>query len=77
MTCERCDSVRSDEAVFRVRSDVLDLKVCCQCAEEARELMLTVEPLRSEMPLPYPAKGRPPPLSRGLVLISSYLRAVE
>jgi hypothetical protein len=34
-----------EEAVFRVRSEIIDLKVCCQCAEEARNLGLQVEPL--------------------------------
>ncbi|HSF58668.1 MAG TPA: hypothetical protein VLD83_11385, partial [Candidatus Binatia bacterium] len=59
MACERCDSVRSGDAVFSVRSDILDLRVCRQCAEEARDLMLTVEPLRSETPVPSPAGARP------------------
>ena len=56
MTCERCDSMRSDDAAFRVRSDILDLKVCRRCAEEARDLMLSVEPIRKEMAGPSPRK---------------------
>jgi hypothetical protein len=34
-----------EEAVFRVRSDIIDLKVCCRCATEAENLRLQVEPL--------------------------------
>lgn len=36
MKCQRCDS--DNEAGFRVVSDVLDMKVCADCAAEAREL---------------------------------------
>jgi hypothetical protein len=48
--------MRSDDAAFRVRSDILDLKVCRRCAEEARDLMLSVEPIRKEMAGPSPSK---------------------
>jgi len=33
------------EAAFRIRSDILNLKVCGQCAKEASDLHLTAEPL--------------------------------
>jgi protein-arginine kinase activator protein McsA len=36
MKCQRCDS--GNEARFRVVSEVLDMQVCADCAEEAREL---------------------------------------
>jgi len=36
MKCERCESDK--EAEFRVISDVLDIKVCADCAGEARRL---------------------------------------
>jgi hypothetical protein len=45
MRCERCNSMSGEEAVFRVRSDIIDLKVCCRCATEAENLRLQVEPL--------------------------------
>ena len=41
--CQRC--VRGEEATYRVRSDVIDMKVCAACANEARRLGLTVEVL--------------------------------
>jgi hypothetical protein len=34
-----------EEAVLRVRSDIIDLKVCRRCATEAENLGLQVEPL--------------------------------
>jgi hypothetical protein len=36
MKCQRC--VNDKEAEFRVVSDVLDIKVCADCAAEARRL---------------------------------------
>ena len=45
MTCERCNSMSGEEAAFRVRSDIIDLKVCRRCASEAGDLALQVEPL--------------------------------
>jgi len=33
------------EAAFRIRSDILNLKVCGQCTKEASDLHLAVEPL--------------------------------
>jgi hypothetical protein len=46
MKCQRC--VRGEEATYRVRSDVIDMKVCAACADEARRLGLVVEPLGDE-----------------------------
>ncbi len=45
MNCERCNSLWNCEAAFRIRTDILDLRVCRQCAKEARALGLLVEPL--------------------------------
>jgi len=45
MNCERCNAIAGEPAVSRVRSDIIDLKVCRQCADSARDLGLTVEPL--------------------------------
>ncbi len=41
--CQRC--LRGGAARYRVYSDALDMKVCVLCAEEARELGISVEPL--------------------------------
>jgi hypothetical protein len=43
MKCQRC--VGGEEATYRVRSDVIDMKVCAGCADEARRLGLAVEVL--------------------------------
>jgi ribosome-binding protein aMBF1 (putative translation factor) len=43
MKCERC--LRGEEAKFRVHSDVIDMKVCGACAEEAGELGIAVDVL--------------------------------
>ena len=41
MKCQRCESDK--EAEFRVISDVLDIKVCADCAREARKIGLSLE----------------------------------
>jgi hypothetical protein len=46
MKCERCCG--REEAVYRVRSDVIDMKVCAACADEARRLRIAVEILGGE-----------------------------
>jgi hypothetical protein len=46
MKCQRCSE--DQEAKYRVRSDVLDLKVCTTCAAEARKLRLTIELLHDD-----------------------------
>jgi hypothetical protein len=43
MKCERC--LRDEPATYRVRTDLIDVKVCAVCAEEARRLGIAVEPL--------------------------------
>ena len=43
MNCERC--CEREEATYRVRSDIIDMKVCAPCADEARRLGLPVEVL--------------------------------
>lgn len=40
MKCERC--CRNEEATYRVRSDVIDMKVCAACANEGTRLGLAV-----------------------------------
>ena len=41
MKCQRCLS--GQEATYRVRSDVIDMKVCGACAAEAGRLGIAVE----------------------------------
>jgi hypothetical protein len=43
MKCERCR--RGDEAKFPVHSDIIDMKVCAACADEARTLGIAVDVL--------------------------------
>ena len=43
MKCQRCSG--REEASYRVRSDVIDMKVCAACADEARRLGIAVEVL--------------------------------
>ena len=43
MKCQRCCG--REEASYRVRSDVIDMKVCATCADEARRLRIAVEVL--------------------------------
>lgn len=44
--CERC--TRQGRPRYRVRSDCLDIKVCAECAEAARELGLCVFEVKDE-----------------------------
>ena len=41
MKCQRCGNDK--EAEFRVVSDILDIKVCADCAGEARKIGLLLE----------------------------------
>jgi hypothetical protein len=43
MKCQRC--FRGEEAKYRVYTDIIDMKVCVACAEEARKLGIAVEVL--------------------------------
>ncbi len=45
MKCQRC--CWSEDATYRVRSDIIDMKVCAACADEARGLGITVELLNA------------------------------
>lgn len=47
LMCERC--IGGDEALYLVTSDVINIRVCAACAEEARKLGLTVAS-RQEVP---------------------------
>lgn len=43
MKCQRC--LRGEEATYRVHTDLIDIKVCTACADEARKLGIAVEVL--------------------------------
>ena len=43
MECQRC--LLGKEAKYRVSTDLIDMKVCEICADEARRLGIAVEPL--------------------------------
>jgi hypothetical protein len=43
MKCERC--LRDEPATYRVHTDLIDIRVCAACAEEARRLGIAVEPV--------------------------------
>lgn len=47
MKCQRC--LNGEVARYRVYTDAIDIKVCGLCAEEARELGITVEVLDSRV----------------------------
>jgi len=41
MDCSRCEEKK--EAEYRVFSDIIDMKVCAECAAEARQLKLKIQ----------------------------------
>jgi hypothetical protein len=43
MNCQRCS--KEEAAIYRVFSDLIDMKVCAACAEEARRIGIAVEEL--------------------------------
>ena len=43
MECQRC--LLGKEAKYRVYTDLIDIKVCETCADEARRLGIAVEPI--------------------------------
>jgi hypothetical protein len=43
MKCQRC--LKEEAAVYSVFSDLIDMKVCAACAEEARRIGIAVEEL--------------------------------
>jgi hypothetical protein len=46
MRCERCSKDEAT-AAYRVFTEIIDMKVCAACADEARKLAINVEPLDS------------------------------
>ena len=60
VACERC--ISGAEAMYVVTSDVLHMRVCVACAEEARKLDLTVTTRRKvrQRPTATPVAGEGP-----------------
>lgn len=48
MNCERCQPFCRKIAEYRVRTDIMNLKVCRQCSDEARAIGLKATPLRRD-----------------------------
>jgi len=48
MKCQRCLSLRGEEATYRVFTELIDMKVCAACADEARKLRIHVALLDCE-----------------------------
>ena len=46
MKCIRCE--RDKEVQYRVFTEIMDIKVCADCAEEARGLHIGIEVLETE-----------------------------
>jgi hypothetical protein len=46
MKCQRCENDR--EAEFRVVSDAMNIKVCAECAKEARRIGMSLEVVEIE-----------------------------
>jgi protein-arginine kinase activator protein McsA len=50
MNCQRCSSTRGGLAVAQIRGEILNLKICGSCAQEAADWGLRVEPLQDLQP---------------------------
>lgn len=55
MNCQRC--LNNVEAKYRVYSDLVDIKVCPACADEARRLGIAVEALDCRVETPDEGKS--------------------
>jgi hypothetical protein len=70
MKCERCESDK--EAEFRVISDVLDIKVCVDCAREARKIGLSLEIIEIDKAKNERAPGKAEARGYPVVMVSDY-----
>lgn len=70
MKCERCESDK--EAEFRVISDVLDIKVCVDCAREARKIGLSLEVIEIDKAKTERAPGKAEARGYPAVMVSDY-----
>ena len=70
MKCERCESDK--EAEFRVISDVLDIKVCVDCAREARKIGLSLEIIEIDKAKTERAPGKAEARGYPAVMVGDY-----
>ena len=70
MKCQRCESDK--EAEFRVISDVLDIKVCADCAREARKIGLSLEVIEIDKAKNERAPGNATARGYLAVMVSEY-----
>ena len=70
MKCERFESDK--EAEFRVISDVLDIKVCVDCAREARKIGLSLEIIEIDKAKNERVPGKAEARSYPAVMVSDY-----
>jgi ribosome-binding protein aMBF1 (putative translation factor) len=76
MKCERCLSLCGEVAEYRVRTDVMDIKVCRKCADEARAIGLVVTPLsKPAEPTEKESRSARPNRNQGGSFLSSDRRA--
>ena len=70
MKCQRCGNEK--EAEFRVVSDILDIKVCADCAGEARKIGLSLEILEIDKAKNERAASKAEARSYQVVTVSDY-----
>jgi len=70
MKCQRCESGK--EAEFRVVSDILDIKVCADCAGEARRIGMSLEIVDIGKVNRERAPGKSVTLCYPVVMVSDY-----
>ena len=70
MKCQRCENDR--EAEFRVASDILDIKVCADCAREARRIGMSLEIVEIGKAKNEGATGKSETHSYPVVMVSDY-----
>jgi hypothetical protein len=71
MNCQRCGNDK--EAEFRVVSDILDIKVCADCAAEARKIGLPLEIVEIDKAKDERAASKAEMRGYPLVMVSNYV----
>ncbi|HEY3152324.1 MAG TPA: hypothetical protein VGK65_11735 [Candidatus Binatia bacterium] len=70
MKCQRCESDK--EAEFRVISDILDIKVCADCAAEARKIGTSLKIVEIDKTKNERAPGKAEARGYSVVMVSDY-----
>jgi hypothetical protein len=70
MKCQRCENDK--EAQFRVASDILDIKVCADCAGEARKIGTSLEIVEIGKAINEVAASKREARSYPVVMVSDY-----